>query len=135
ILVNNAGYGLYGKFVEQPLVRTLDMIQLNMVTLTALTHIFAQEMVQRGSGHILLTASLLGYQGTPGYAAYGASKAYVLHFGEALHEELASRGVNVTVFAPGATATGFGDVAAQNDTAALRILMMQPRAVARGGLG
>jgi uncharacterized protein len=85
VLVNNAGYGLYGEFVDQPLQKTLDMLQVDLVALTELTHIFAAEMIKRRSGHILLIASLLGYQAVPGYAAYAASNGYVLLFGEALH--------------------------------------------------
>jgi len=134
VLVNNAGYGLYGRLVEQPLPRLLNMLQLNVVTMTELTRVFAADMVLRGSGHILLTASLLGFQAVPGYAAYAASKAYVLHFGEALSEELKPHGVVVTVLCPGASATAFGDVASQRDTGPLRRLMMQPRPVARIGI-
>lgn len=134
ILVNNAGYGLYGSLVDQPLERTLDMLQLNIVALTELTRLFAADMVGRGSGHIILVASILGYQGVPGYAAYAASKAYVLQFGEALHEELRPHGVTVTVLSPGVTATAFGDVAGQRDTGPLRFLMMPPRPVARIGV-
>jgi short-subunit dehydrogenase len=105
-----------------------------MLTLTELTHVFATEMVKRRAGHILLIASLLGYQATPGYAAYAASKGYVLLFGEALHAELKSHGVNVTVLSPGTTSTSFGDVAGQKDTLPLRMLMMEPRPVARTGI-
>jgi short-subunit dehydrogenase len=100
ILVNNAGYGLYGAFLDQPLERITDMLQLNMITVTELTYIFAGVMVKRRGGHILLTASLLGYQAVPGYAAYAATKAYVLLFGEALHQELEQRGVTVTALCP-----------------------------------
>ena len=134
VLVNNAGCGVYGSFVEQPREKILDMLQLNMLAVTELTHIFAAEMVKRRSGHILLIASLLGYQATPGYAAYAASKAYVLLFGEALHAELRPYGVGVTVVSPGATSTSFGDVAGQKDTPVLRLLMMRPRPVARTGI-
>lgn len=134
VLVNNAGRGLYGSFVEQPLDLTLDMLRLNMVAMTELTYIFATDMVQRGAGHILLIASLLGYSPTPGYAAYAASKAYVLLFGEALHAELKPHGVWVTVLSPGATSTSFGEVAGQRNTPAIRLLMMQPGPVARTGI-
>jgi uncharacterized protein len=134
VLVNNAGYGLYGDFVDQPLRQTTTMLALNVVSMTELTGIFAADMVRRGSGYILLVASLLGYQPVPGYAAYAASKAYVLHFGEALHDELEPHGVVVTVLAPGAAATAFVDVAHQRDTWALRLLMMQPRPVAAIGI-
>ena len=131
---NNAGYGAYGNFVEQSLQRLLDMLQLNMITLTELTHIFAADMVRRRTGHILLIASLLGYQAVPGYAAYAASKGYVLLFGEALHAELKPYGVGVTVLCPGATSTSFADVAGQKDTLALRMLLMKPQPVARTGI-
>ena len=134
ILVNNAGYGLYGTFVDQPLHRVLDMLQLNILALTELTHVFAADMVKRRTGHILLMASLLGYQAVPGYAAYSASKGYVLLFGEALHAELKPHGVAVTVLSPGATSTSFPDVAGQKDTRALRMLMMKPQPVARTGI-
>src|SRR5262249_46841031 len=134
VLVNNAGYGLYGDFVEQPLRQTTTMLALNVVSMTELTGVFAADMVPRGSGYILLVASLLGYQPVPGYAAYAASKSYVLNFGEALHDELAPHGVVVTVVAPGAAATAFVEVAHQRNTRALRLLMMQPRPVAAIGI-
>jgi uncharacterized protein len=105
ILVNNAGRGLYGSFLDQSLPNTLDMLQLNILAVTELTHAFAADMVRRRTGHILLLASLLGYQATVGYAAYAASKGYVLLSGEALHTELKPHGVCVTVLSPGATAT------------------------------
>ena len=134
VLVNNAGCGLYGNFVDQPHSKILEMLQLNILSMTELTHIFAAEMSKRRAGHILLIASLLGYQAVPGYAAYAASKAYVLMFGEALHEELKPHGVGVTVLSPGATSTSFGEVAGQKDTTALRLLMMQPGPVANAGI-
>jgi short-subunit dehydrogenase len=81
-----------------------------------------------------LTASLLGYQAVPGYAAYAASKGYVLLFGEALHAELQPFNVSVTVLSPGATATSFGSVAGQRNTTALRMLMMEPLPVATTGI-
>jgi uncharacterized protein len=134
VLVNNAGLGLYGDFLDQPLPKTLGMLNLNMLAVTELTHVFATDMVKRRSGHILLVASLLGYQATPGYAAYAASKGYVLLFGEALHAELKPHGVNVTVLSPGATSTSFGEAAGQKDTVPLRMLMMEARPAARTGL-
>jgi short-subunit dehydrogenase len=134
ILVNNAGYGVYGDFLSHPVARTLDMMQLNMLSLTELTHAFAEGMVARGGGKILLVASIGGYQATPTYAAYSASKAYVLLFGEALHEELKDRGVTVTVLSPGITATRFLEVSGQKATFYQRMVMMQSRPVARLGL-
>jgi len=134
VLINNAGYGMYGEFLSQPLDRTLDMLQLNMLSLTELTHVFAQSMAARGRGHILLVASIAGYQATPTYTAYSATKAYVLLFGEALHEELQPRGVTVTVLSPGITATRFLDVSGQKPTLYQRLVMMQSRPVALAGL-
>src|SRR5207244_4401195 len=100
-------------FLDQPLEKITDMLQLNMFTVTELTYICARDMAKRRSGHILLTASVLGYQATPGYAAYAATKAYVLLFGEALHQELEPHGVAVTVLCPGVAAASFGEVAGQ----------------------
>jgi uncharacterized protein len=134
VLINNAGYGLYGDFVDEPLPETLEMLRLNVLEMTALTHVFAADMVARRRGHVLLIASLLAYQAVPGYAAYAASKGYVLLFGEALHAELSPHGVGVTVLCPGATSTAFASVASQKDTLALRLLMMEPHRVARTGI-
>ena len=134
ILVNNAGYGLYGAFVSQPLEKIADMLQLNIVAVTELTHIFARDMMQRRNGHILLTASLLGYQAVPGFAAYAATKAYVLQFGEALHHELQHYGVTVTALCPGAAATSFGEVAGQKISPLLKLTMVKPEFVAKAGV-
>lgn len=134
VLINNAGYGVYGEFLSQPLGRTLDMMQLNMMSLTELTHVFAESMAARGRGRILLVGSIGGYQATPTYAAYSATKAYVLLFGEALHEELKQRGVTVTVLSPGITATRFLEVSGQKPTLYQRLVMMRSRPVALIGL-
>ena len=100
ILVNNAGYGLHGEFLETPIERTVDMIQLNITALTELSYLFGRDMAARRSGHILLVASLLAFQPVPTYAAYAATKSYVLALGEALHDELRSQGVVVTSLCP-----------------------------------
>ena len=134
ILVNNAGYGLYGAFLDQPLEKITDMLHLNMITVTELTYAFAHDMVKRSSGHILLTASLLGYQAVPGYAAYAATKAYVLLFGEALHQELEPHGVVVTTLCPGISETSFGEVAGQKLSTLLKIMIMKPYPVAEAGV-
>jgi uncharacterized protein len=134
VLVNNVGFGLFGEFVRQPIQNLLGMLQLNMLAVTELVHLFAADMVQRRTGHILLVASSLGYEATPGYAAYGASKGYVLLLGEALHAELKPHGVNVTVLSPGPTSTSFGHVSGQKDTAVIRMLMMAPSPVAKMGI-
>ena len=74
ILVNNAGYGLHGDFLETAIERTVDMIQLNITALTELTYLFGRDMAARRSGHILLVASLLGFQAVPSYAAYAVRR-------------------------------------------------------------
>jgi hypothetical protein len=134
ILINNAGHGLQGPFAEQKLDTTLAMLQLDVVSLTAVTHIFAQDMRTRGGGEILLVASLLAYQGVENFAVYSAAKAYVLRLGEALHRELGRNGVTVTVLCPGMSDTGFAAAAQQTITPALRKIMMQPKHVVRAGI-
>jgi len=134
ILVNNAGYGVHGEFLQTPLDRTTDMIQLNITALTELSYIFGRDMAARGSGKILLVASLLAFQPSPTFAAYAATKSYVLAFGEALHEELWPQGVVVTSLCPGHTETGFDAAADAPVSPMLRLLTMQPRPVAESGL-
>ena len=134
ILVNNAGHGLQGTFVDGTLDAALAMLQLDVVSLTAATHVFAQDMRTRGRGKILLVASLLAYQGVEKFAVYAAAKAYVLRLGEALHRELKRDGVMVTVLCPGMSDTGFATAAQQKITPALKLLMMQPAPVVRAGI-
>lgn len=107
VLVNNAGVGDFGAFVDADLSKTLAMIQLNVTSLTELTHRYLPGMAARGSGRILNVASTAAFQPGPLMAVYYASKAYVLSFSEALAEELRSTGVTVTAFCPGPTASGF----------------------------
>jgi uncharacterized protein len=130
-LISNAGFGLFGNFIDQPLDRTMEMLKINVIALTEITYTFGQEMARRGAGQILLVSSIGGYQATPTYAAYSASKAYVLLFGEALHEELKPRGVTVTVLSPGITDTEFLKVSGQKATAYQRLVMMRSAPVVR----
>ena len=134
ILINNAGHGLQGTFVDGTLDAALAMLQLDVVSLTAVTHVFARDMRTRGRGKILLVASLLAYQGVEKFAVYSAAKAYVLRLGEALHRELKRDGVTVTVLCPGMSDTGFAAAAQQKITPALKLLMMQPAPVVRAGI-
>ena len=134
ILINNAGHGLQGTFVDGALDAALAMLQLDVVSLTAVTHIFAQEMRTRRRGKILLVASLMAYQGVEKFAVYAAAKAYVLRLGEALHRELKHEGVTVTTLAPGMSDTGFATAAQQTITPALKRMMMQPAPVVRAGI-
>jgi len=134
ILINNAGHGLQGPFVDSALDATLAMVQLDVASLTAVTHVFAQDMRARGRGKILLVASLLAYQGVQNFAVYAAAKAYVLRLGEALHRELKRDGITVTTLCPGMSDTGFAAAAQQKITPALKQLMMQPAPVVRAGI-
>lgn len=107
VLVNNAGFGGLGPFVEQELQRQLEMIRVNVEALTELTYRFLPGMIEAGRGHVLNVASTAAFQAGPLMAVYYATKAYVLHFSEALDEELAGTGVRVTAFCPGAFRSGF----------------------------
>ncbi|MDR3414720.1 MAG: SDR family oxidoreductase [Nevskia sp.] len=134
VLVNNAGFGVFGRELDIPWERTRQMLQLNMVTLTHLTRLFARDMVKRGFGYIMQIASTGAYQPTPTYAAYSATKAYVLSFGEALNYELRGSGVSCTVISPGVTATEFLKVSGQKPTWYHRMTMMTSPEVARAGV-
>jgi short-subunit dehydrogenase len=107
VLVNNAGYGVYGKFIETDLGEELGMLQVNMVSLTHLTKLFLPEMVARGQGGVLNVASTAAFQPGPLMAVYYATKAYVLSFTEALANEVKGTGVRVTVLCPGPTRSDF----------------------------
>ena len=134
ILINNAGHGLQGSFLGAQLDAALAMVQLDVASLTAVTHVFAQDMRTRGRGKILLVASLLAYQGVQNFAVYSAAKAYVLRLGEALHRELKRDGITVTALCPGMSDTGFATAAQQKITPALKLLMMKPAPVVRAGI-
>ena len=107
LLVNNAGYGLYGHFLETALATEIDMIQVNIVALTELTKRLLPAMVARKSGRILNLASTAAFFPGPLMAVYYATKAYVLSFSEAIANELEGTGVTVTALCPGPTASGF----------------------------
>ncbi len=118
VLVNNAGFGLYGDFLNEDLKKEEQMLVLNIVTLTKLTRLFAEKMVKNGGGNIVNIASTAAFQPVPTLATYAATKAYVLNFSEAIAFELKSKKVYVTAICPGATASEFGKVAGfkENDS-------------------
>lgn len=134
VLVNNAGFGLYGEHMQIPWEREREMLMLDVVALMQLTKLFAADMLARGSGWILQVSSIGAYQPSPTYAAYSAAKSFVLFFGEALNYELRNSGVGVTVLSPGVTATDFLKVAGQKASLYQRLLMMQAPEVVRVGI-
>jgi short-subunit dehydrogenase len=106
-LVNNAGFGTNGPFLDLALERELEMVQVNCTALLELTHRFVGPMRARGRGRVLNIASTAGFQPGPFMATYYATKAFVVSLSEALADELKGTGVTVTVSCPGATATEF----------------------------
>lgn len=134
ILVNNAGYGMNGPEADLPLPRVLAMLQLNVVATADLTHRFLVAMRARGSGGILNVASTAAFYPVPYFAAYGASKAFVLSFTHALHEEAKKDGVTVTCLCPGYTKTEFSAVAGMRGAEATPFPEMTADAVAKIGL-
>ncbi len=110
-VVNNAGFGSYGRFDGLPLDREQQMVRLNVLALHELTGAFLWPMVERGAGAILNVASVVAFQPLPGFATYAATKSFVQTFSESLHAELSGTGVSVTTLSPGPVATEFGAVA------------------------
>jgi short-subunit dehydrogenase len=106
-LINNAGVGIYGDHLDLDLGDVEKMLQLNVLAVSDLSLLFGNEMRARRSGRILNIASTAGYQPAPYFAAYGASKAFVLNFSEALAKELEDYGVTVSCLSPGPTDTSF----------------------------
>ena len=134
ILINNAGQGLFGEFSVVPWESTQQMLKVDIVALTHLTHLFLTGMLERKYGYIMLLSSIGAFQPTPTYAVYSAAKSYVLSFGEALHYELRDTGVHCTVLCPGVTRTEFLQVAGQQPTLYQRLSMMESDRTARIGI-
>jgi len=134
VLINNAGFGIKGDFLAVGWERQQEMLNLTLMNLTHLTHVFLPDMVKRGSGYVLLVSSIGAYQPTPGYATYAAAKSYVLNFGEALNWELRHSNVSVTVLSPGGTRTEFFEVAGQKDVTMVGLMQMSSRKVAEIGI-
>ncbi len=111
LVVNNAGFGSVGEFHALPLDREMGEIQLNVTALAWLTHAALNAMVPQGKGGIINIASMAAYQPLPYQATYAATKAFVLHFSEAVHEEAKRHGVTVTCVCPGPVPTEFQQVA------------------------
>ena len=134
LLVNNAGFGLIGRFVELDAKRLRQMIDLNVGTLTDLCRAVAPAMIGRRSGAILNVASTAAFQPGPRMAVYFATNAFVLSLSEALHEELKPHGIKVSCLCPGPTRTEFGDVAGFGGNGLFDRVAMNPAQVVETGL-
>jgi hypothetical protein len=110
LVVNNAGFGGMGRFLDQDLARLTEMIRLNCLAVTEVAHRFGRRLQARGRGGMIVVASLAGFQATPYMGLYGATKGFDLLLGEALHHEWKGSGVDVLVLNPGSTRTEFGSV-------------------------
>jgi uncharacterized protein len=115
-LVNNAGFGDFGFFAESDWLKQEQMINLNITALTYLTHLFLPEMIKQKFGRVLNVASTASFQPGPTMSVYYATKAFVLHFSEAIANELEGTGITVTALCPGATESGFQSAAAMEDS-------------------
>ena len=107
LLINNAGFGVFQKFLETPLNRQMEQIDVNVRSLVSLTYAFAPAMVARNTGGVINISSSAGFQPVPGANIYAATKSFVLLFSEALAQELAATSVRVLAVCPGPVATGF----------------------------
>ena len=133
-LVNNAGFGLAGRFAELDGARQRGMIDLNCGALTELAHAVLPGMIAAKKGAILNVASVAAFQPGPGMAVYFATKAFVLSFSEALFEEVRDYGVKVTALCPGPTATEFGGVAGWGGSALIDKISATSADVVRAGI-
>jgi len=134
VLINNAGFGIYGRYEETDWERERQMLAVDVVALAHLTKLFSTDMIARGGGHILQVSSIGAYQPTPTYSIYSAAKAFVLLFGEGINFELRRKGVKVTVLSPGVTVTEFHEVAGQTYNLYHKLTKMQAPRAAREGL-
>jgi short-subunit dehydrogenase len=134
-LINNAGFGLAGRFADRPLDRQREMIDLNIRTLTELCHLVLPAMRAASRGAICNVASTAAFQPGPNMAVYYATKAYVLSFTEALHHEMKGTGIRVSALCPGPTHSEFSDVADSHSPTLERMKMPAAPVVAAGLAG
>jgi uncharacterized protein len=134
LLVNNAGFGLRGAVAELDAARQREMVDLNIGSLTDLCRAVLPGMIERRSGAILNVASTAAFQPGPNMAVYFATKAFVLSFTQALHEEVRGYGIKVTALCPGPTRTEFGAVAGFGDNGAFDRFAADAQSVVRAGL-
>ena len=135
ILVNNAGQGVYGLFEETDIRRELAIVQLNIASLTVLTKLFLQDMLERGEGKILNVSSIASKTPGPWQSVYHGTKAFVQSFSEAVRSEVKDKGIVVTTLLPGATDTDFFNKADMQDSKVVqdKEKLADPAAVAKDG--
>ncbi|MEW5814956.1 MAG: SDR family oxidoreductase [Spirochaetota bacterium] len=134
ILINNAGFNVYGEFIRTSLESELQLIEVMIASTTRLTKLFVKDMVTQGRGKVLNVCYTGSFAPGPLDAVYQASKAYMLSFSEALHEELRGTGITVTALCPGATETEFAQRANMSDTRLFKGMTMSAESVAKIGL-
>lgn len=132
-LVNNAGFGFQGDFLDSDVHNYESMIYLNITALTSLTYEIGKQMKKDGFGRIMNVASVAAFQPDPHFAVYGATKAYVRSFSEAVYQELKGSGVTVTTLSPGLTQTGFIERAGMESTGIMTNIIMHVDFVAKAG--
>jgi len=132
-LINNAGLGRVAPFAQQDWLHSKQMLDLNITALVHLTHLFLPDMIKRGNGKILNVSSVAAFMPGPLQAVYFATKAFVLHFSEAIAEELKGTGVSVTALCPGATDTEFTEVANAEGINLFKTIVHSARYVAEKG--
>lgn len=134
VLVNNAGFGDQGAFLDSDWKRQEDMVKLNVLALMRLSYLFGNDMRSRGCGRILNVASVAAFSAGPYMSTYFATKAFVLSHSLALNEELRDSGVKVCALCPGTTGTGFWEAAGMKGNEVFSLMRMQsPRSVAELG--
>jgi short-subunit dehydrogenase len=132
-LINNAGYGGHGKFIERDWIKDKAMINVNVVALVTLTRLFLDDMLARNSGKILNVSSVGGFLPGPLQAVYYATKGFVLSFSQAIANELKGTDVTITVLCPGATKTEFAQTANMEDVPGFHLFEAKADDVARFG--
>jgi short-subunit dehydrogenase len=125
VLVNNAGFAVYGKFQDTDWQKEAEMLQVNIVSLTELTKLFLRKMLEKRSGRILNISSVAGIVPSPCFTAYGGTKHYVLGFSNALSHDLRGSGVSVTCFCPTNTRTLFNERANSQNARAVKSRMLE----------
>ena len=134
VLINNAGFGYFSPFLDQPREDIEAMLQVNIRAVTILCRRLGEAMAQRGGGSILNVSSFAALAPIPRYTVYSGAKAYVVAFSQALRHELARRGVRISVICPGYTATEFHEVSRHEKSALMRLTELTAPHVARAGL-